>query len=390
MASLRSSFPSRGSLLDPDPVISGPDPSLLHRFSPLNLFSVEGMVVVITGGGTGIGLMMASALENNGATVYIVGRRGDVLKKAAAENSRFGKIIPLEGDITSKESLLSIVEIVKAQHGFIDLLVNNAAIARNLFKHPLPTPATSLSEDPPSPPHSPSPDCSETATPSIRAFQNALWETGSMEDWEESFRTNTTAVYYTTVAFLELLHHGNVRRQRFENGPSPALSHSSSGTGTPSFSSGSLPQSDPLASSGFAIPVDEGYSKPPYHSSQVISVSSSGSFRVDSKVLSPSYTLSKSACTHLGKLMANLLAPWGIRSNVLAPGVWPTEMTTSPTPDTKLDPAVLASAVPLKRVGTAEDMAGTILYMASRAGAYMNGAAWLVDGGRVVSISNNY
>jgi len=36
---------------------------------------------------TGIGLIMASALESNGATVYIVGRRGDVLRKAAAEHS---------------------------------------------------------------------------------------------------------------------------------------------------------------------------------------------------------------------------------------------------------------------------------------------------------------
>ena len=35
-------------------------------------------------------------------------------------------------------------------------------------------------------------------------------------------------------------------------------------------------------------------------------------------------------------------------------------------------------------------MAGTILYMASRASGYMSGAVLLVDGGRVVSISNNY
>lgn len=35
-------------------------------------------------------------------------------------------------------------------------------------------------------------------------------------------------------------------------------------------------------------------------------------------------------------------------------------------------------------------MAGTILYMASRASAYMNGAVLLVDGGRVISLSNNY
>jgi hypothetical protein len=35
-------------------------------------------------------------------------------------------------------------------------------------------------------------------------------------------------------------------------------------------------------------------------------------------------------------------------------------------------------------------MAGTILYMASRAGAYMNGAVWLVDGGRVVNMTSTY
>jgi len=210
---------------------------------------------------------------------------------------------------------------VKARHGFIDLLVNNAAVARNIYQHPLPTPIVPVSSDPPSPPHSPSLRHPGVATPSIKAFQNALWETGTMEDWEETFRTNSIAVYYTTVAFLELLHQGNIRRRRFENGPSPSVSHSSSGDATPSESP---PPPDLSASSGFAIPFGESCSKPPCHTSQVISISSSGSFRIDSKVLSPSYTLSKSACTHLGKLMANLLAPWGIRSNVLAPGVWPT------------------------------------------------------------------
>lgn len=77
---------------------------------PSTLFDVDGMVVVITGGGTGVvnclsmidrhyqangngyiykglGLMMATALENNGATVYIVGRRGEVLEKAASEHN---------------------------------------------------------------------------------------------------------------------------------------------------------------------------------------------------------------------------------------------------------------------------------------------------------------
>ena len=75
---------------------------------PASLFDVRGIVVVITGGGTGmcplalkrpeflilailsasgIGLMMATALEHSGATVYIIGRRLSVLEAAAKEHS---------------------------------------------------------------------------------------------------------------------------------------------------------------------------------------------------------------------------------------------------------------------------------------------------------------
>lgn len=195
-----------------------------------------------------------------------------------------------------------------------------------------------------SPPASP---ISESSEPSIKAFQDVLWDTGSVEEFAETFATNVTAVYYTTIAFLDLLHEGNLRRQRL----------------------------------AMANPIDANHHlRPPYHTSQVLSVSSSGSFRLDSRVLSPSYTLSKGACTQLGKLLANLLSPWGIRSNVLAPGVWPTgmvtifaavatpftdmiyphplpeptDMTIRPTPGFALDPFALADAVPLRRAGTQE------------------------------------
>jgi hypothetical protein len=50
-----------------------------------SLFGVKGLVAVITGGGTGIGLMMAKALEHNGAKVYIIGRRLETLQTAAKE-----------------------------------------------------------------------------------------------------------------------------------------------------------------------------------------------------------------------------------------------------------------------------------------------------------------
>lgn len=248
---------------------------------------------------------------------------------------KHGNIIPIQGDIADRESLLAMAEIVKAKHGYIDLLINNAGIARNLYAHPLPSPTDASSHN-----HPLSPPSSPTSCPcpvSIKAFQNALWDTGSPDDFAETFATNVTAVYYTTVAFLDLLHQGNIRRRRFE----------------------------------LTAGQDE-TSRPPFHTSQVLSVSSSGSFRLDSKILSTSYTLSKSACTHLGKLLANLLSPWGIRSNVLAPGVWPSgkltflfqkgvyyscliiEMTNIGAPGVKLDPNALATAVPLRRAGTQE------------------------------------
>ncbi|KAJ8521852.1 hypothetical protein ONZ45_g1506 [Pleurotus djamor] len=313
------------------------------------------MVAVVTGGGTGIGLMIASALENNGAIVYIVGRRLEVLEKAAREHSRYNNIIPLQGNVADREHLLRITEIIKERHGYVDLLINNAGVARNLYRHPLPTPFSSPSANPLSPPGSPT---NTPSVPSIRAFQDELWNTGSQDDFAETFSVNVTAVYYTTIAFLDLLHQGNLRKHHRNELEMTGLT----------------PQEY----------------RPPHHSSQVLTISSSGSFRLDARVLSPSYTLSKHATTHLGKLLANLLSPWGIRSNVLAPGVWPSEMTTEPTPGFKLSPSMLAQSVPLRRVGTEEDMAGTILFLASRAGAYVNGAVWLVDGGRVGSVASSY
>jgi NAD(P)-dependent dehydrogenase (short-subunit alcohol dehydrogenase family) len=100
-------------LLDPEP-----DMADHIDFDPKHIFNVEGMVVVITGGGTGsilstqhatvlvypllgIGLMMATVLEHNGATVYIVGRRRAVLEKAAKENS-VSKKPPLSSELVAR------------------------------------------------------------------------------------------------------------------------------------------------------------------------------------------------------------------------------------------------------------------------------------------------
>ncbi|TDL24125.1 NAD-P-binding protein [Rickenella mellea] len=285
-----------------------------NLLDPTTLFSVDGLVAVVTGGGTGIGLMIATALENNGATVYIIGRRLEVLEKAAKENSKHGKMIPVKGDVTSRESILSVVEKVKAEQGHLNLLVNNSGVCLNIMQPPTPD-------------------------ADIKSFQSNLWNAGTPEDFNKSFEINVTAVYYTTVAFLELLHAANEK----------------AGPGKPT--------------------------------SQVIIISSIGAFRRDAKQFSLSYGSSKAAVTQLGKLLSNFLLPWNIRCNSIAPGLYPSEMSAGfVSRQSKVEPSV----VPLQRLGDEQDMAGLVLFLASRAGAYINGGVHITDGGRLGLFSSTF
>jgi NADPH:quinone reductase-like Zn-dependent oxidoreductase len=64
------------------------------------LFDVSHVTALVTGGGTGIGLMITQALVANGAKVYITSRREEVLKKTEElYNGGPGQIIPLVADV---------------------------------------------------------------------------------------------------------------------------------------------------------------------------------------------------------------------------------------------------------------------------------------------------
>jgi NAD(P)-dependent dehydrogenase (short-subunit alcohol dehydrogenase family) len=92
------------------------------------------------------------------------------------------------------------------------------------------------------------------------------------------------------------------------------------------------------------------------------------------------YGIAKAGVTMLSRSLAAEWGPDGVRSNVVHPGLIQTPMTQASYDD----PAVAqgrAAAVPLGRVGQPDDIAQTVLFLASPRAAYINGAELLVDGG---------
>jgi NAD(P)-dependent dehydrogenase (short-subunit alcohol dehydrogenase family) len=199
--------------------------------------------------------MIAKALASAGASkVYILGRRKEKLEAAAAKHS----LIPLQCDITSKESLQATVNTINKNVGYINLLVANSGIL--------------------------GPTASFMPGLSIKELRKNMFEDTSMEDFTQTFQVNTTATYFSMLAFLELLDAGNKN----------------------------------ALTGGFGKPLREG-SKVPSIQSQVIVTSSVGAFLREWQC-APAYAGSKAAIAHLVKHSSTGLAPHGIRVNALAPG----------------------------------------------------------------------
>ncbi|KAK7220820.1 hypothetical protein V2G26_008823 [Clonostachys chloroleuca] len=278
--------------------------------SASTLFNVDNMVALVTGGGTGIGLMITKALVENGASkVYIAGRRKEVLDSAVS--SVGSNVIPIQCDVTSKESLAQAVETIEKDSGYLNLLVCNSGIGGPQVK--LPTPETTAEE-----------------------WAKANLEV-SFDDYVQTFSVNTAAVWFTSMACLKLLDLGNKK--------------------------GNLDQS-----------------------SQVIITSSIASFNKKAPG-GWAYGQSKAGATLAAKQLAVALPQWNIRANCIAPGLFPSEMSepiVNLYSDGSGGPGALPNTmVPLGRMGTSQDMGGTLLYLASRAGAYCNGTVIVIDGGRL-------
>lgn len=287
-----------------------------HHFDVSKLFSVQGWVCVVTGGGTGIGLMATQALAANGAKVYITGRRTEALENAAKQHnpsfSTGGKIIPVGPcDVRKKEDLEQIVESLQTKYGekYINLLVCNAGVSGTK---------------------------AEPEEANASDLKKKLWDNESVEAWQSTFETDVTSVYFTTVAFLPLLQ-------------------------------ASLQPKGPLER----------------FEPSVITISSmSGLMRHAQGHFS--YNTAKGATVHLSKLMSAEFQQTGIRVNSIAPGYFPSEMTTKSSDDRQKSelPAEKVQEkghVPAERGGKDEEMGMTLLYLARN--GYVNGEIIAVDGG---------
>jgi len=97
----------------------------------LEKFSLKGRSGIVTGGGTGLGKGMTTALVQAGAEVAIVGRRLEVLEKTAEELGQpNGKIVPIKADVSNLSDIEKIVGRTLESFGKIDFLFNNAGTIR--------------------------------------------------------------------------------------------------------------------------------------------------------------------------------------------------------------------------------------------------------------------
>jgi len=280
-----------------------------HQLKAEHLFSVKGYVCVVTGGGTGIGLMCTQALAANGAKVYITGRRMDALEKAAKAHSPSdgGQIIPIGPcDVTSKDDLEKLVKEVEAKEKHINVLITNAGVSGPKAE----------------------PDSEDASE-----LKDKLWNSEDFSQWSDTFTTNVSAVYFTTVAFLPLLQ---------------------------------------------AATKEHGHRQP----SVIVISSMSGIMRESQGHFS--YNAAKGATVHLAKLMSAEFEKAKIRVNSIAPGYFPSEMTMKESnkdqkthmPHEKVQEK---GHVPAERPGSDEEMAQAVLFLTKN--MYVNGEIIAVDGG---------
>ena len=115
---------------------------------------------------------------------------------------------------------------------------------------------------------------------------------------------------------------------------------------------------------------------------RIINVGSIGGLHIPGWEAHP-YNVSKAAVHHLTRSLGKSLGPDRITVNAIAPGPFPSRLTDTDSAAVKKS---VATFIPLGRPGEADDVIGAVAFLASRAGAYVNGHTIPLDGGYIAAL----
>jgi NAD(P)-dependent dehydrogenase (short-subunit alcohol dehydrogenase family) len=251
------------------------------------LFDLSGQVALVTGGATGIGRQMATALGEAGAHLVIASRKLEVLTEAAeAMEKELGvKVLPVQCNITVHEEIDALFDRVMKEFGRLDIVINNSG---------------------------------------------ATWGAPSLEfplkGWQTVIDTNVTGVWIMCQKAGQIM------------------------------------------------------SKQKY--GRIINIGSIASFvGAKAEVMDAiSYQTSKAAIVGLTKDLAVKWAQHNITVNALAPGWFPTKLTSYTLEHHEKD---LLQFIPMGRLGGDDELKAATLFLASQGASYVTGVILSVDGGWV-------
>lgn len=253
------------------------------------LFAIQGKVALVTGGTSGIGLMIARALVRRGVKTYIAGTDAAQSRALAAQLSSTGECIGLAADLAAAQGVQHLGAQLARAEPRLHILINNAG-----------------------------------------ANETGAIESVSVAAWDKVLNVNLRAGFFLIQQLLPQLRAAATAQ-------------------------------DPA---------------------RIISIGSIGGLHIPNWDAFP-YGASKAALHHLTRALAKRLGPDCITVNAIAPGPFPSRLTD--TQSAAVQKSVL-DHVPLGRPGEPQDIEGLVVFLAARAGAYVNGTTIALDGGYVAAL----